>query len=69
MAWTSQGEEVLATLTWYVALLKLREEAELDHAYDKAVNPFLGEWESLKEITIVNLQVEIIYGIPLEYLC
>ena len=69
MAWTSRGEGVLATITRYVVPLKLREEAKLERVYEKAVNPFLGEWESLKGITIVNLQVGIMYGIPLEYLC
>ena len=48
MAWTSRGEEVLATLTRYIVQLKPREEAELEHAYDKAVNPSLGEWIGLK---------------------
>ena len=54
MAWTSQSEEVLATLTRYIVWLKPREEEELEHAYDKAFNPFLGEWKSLKRTTIVK---------------
>ena len=54
MAWTSQSEEVLATLTRYVVWLKPREEAELEHAYDKAVNTFPRESKSLKWTTIVK---------------
>ena len=54
MAWTSRGEEVIATLTRDVVWLKPREEAESGHVYDKAVNPFPGEWESLKRSTIVK---------------
>ena len=41
MAWTSRGEEVIATLTRYVVWLKPSEEPELEHADDKVVNPFL----------------------------
>ena len=40
MALTSPSEEALATLTRYIVWLKLREEAELEHDYDKAVNLF-----------------------------
>ena len=28
----------------------------MGHTYDKAVNPFLGEWTNFNEITFVNLQ-------------
>ena len=28
----------------------------MGHTYDKAINPFLGEWTSLNGITFVNLQ-------------
>ena len=56
MAWTSQGEEVLATLTRYVAQLSPQRKAELGHTYEKAINPFLGEWTNLNGITFVNLQ-------------
>ena len=43
MARTSQSEEAQAILTRYTVWLKPREEAKLEHAYDKAVNSFLGE--------------------------
>ena len=56
MAWTSQGEEVLGALIQYVAQLSPQKKAELGHTYDKAVNPFSGEWTSLNGITFVNLQ-------------
>ena len=56
MAWTSQGEEVIVALAWYVAQLSPQKKAELGHTYDKVVNPFLGEWTSLNGITFVNLQ-------------
>ena len=53
MAWTSQGKEILATLTWYNAQLSPQKKAELGHTYDKAINPFSGEWTNLNG---VNLQ-------------
>ena len=56
MAWASQGKEVLTTLTHYIAQLNPREKTKLRHAYDKAINPFLGEWTSLNEVTFVNLR-------------
>ena len=56
MAWASQGEEVLEALSRYVAQLNPQKKAELGHIYDKAINPFSGEWTSLDGITFVNLQ-------------
>ena len=40
MVWTSQSEEVVGTLTQYVAQAKTSKEAELEHAYVKVVNLF-----------------------------
>ena len=56
MAWASQGEEVLTALTHYVAQLNPRKKAELEHTYDKAINPFLEEWTNINEVTFVNLR-------------
>ena len=56
MAWTSQGEEVLETLTQYVVQLSPLTKAKLGHTYDKAINRFSGEWTNLNGITFVNLQ-------------
>ena len=56
MSWTSQGEEVLATLTHYVAQLSPRKKTELRHIYDKTIDPFLEEWTNLNEVTFVNLR-------------
>ena len=56
MAWASQGEEVLEALSQYVAQLNPQKKAELGHIYDRAVNPFSGEWTNLDGITFVNLQ-------------
>ena len=57
MAWMSQGEDVFAILTQYIAQLSPQKKAQLGHTYDKAaVNPFSGEWTSLDGITFVNLQ-------------
>ena len=56
MPWNSQGEEVLEALSWYATQLSPQKKAELGHTYDKAVNPFLGEWTNLNGITFVNLQ-------------
>ena len=56
MAWNSQGEEVHEALTWYVAQLSPQRKAELGHTYNRAVNPFLGEWTDFNGITFVNLQ-------------
>ena len=56
MAWTSQGEEVREALSRYVTRLDAQKKAELGHIYDKAINPFLGEWTNLDGITFVNLQ-------------
>ena len=56
MAWVAQGEEVLIALTHYVAKLNPREKTELRHTYNKAINPFLGEWTRLNEVTFVNLR-------------
>ena len=56
MAWTSQGEEMLATLTYYIAQPNQRKKEELRHTYNKAIDPFLGEWTSLNEVTFVNLR-------------
>ena len=56
MEWTSQGEEVLEALSWYVAQLNPLKKVELGHTYNKVVNPFSGEWTNLNEITFVNLQ-------------
>ena len=55
MAWTSQGDEVRETLSRYVTRLDLQKKAKLGHIYDKAVNPFSGEWTNLNGITFVNL--------------
>ena len=62
MAWASQGEEVLTALSHYVAQLNPREKAELRHTYNKAINPFLGEWKNLNEVTFVNLTNRRMYG-------
>ena len=56
MAWASQGKEVLEALSRYVAQLDPQKKAELGHIYNKAVNPFSGEWTNLDGITFVNLQ-------------
>ena len=56
MAWASQGEDVLATLTCYIAQLNPRKKTELRHIYDKAIGPFLGEWTNLNKVTFVNLR-------------
>ena len=56
MAWASQGKEVREALSRYVAQLDPQKKAELGHIYDKAVNPFSGEWTNLDGITFVNLQ-------------
>ena len=56
MAWTLQGEEVLATLTHYVAQLNPRKKAKFKHTYNKAIDPFLGEWTNLNKVTFVNLR-------------
>ena len=50
------SEEVREALSWYVAQLSPQKKVELGHTYDKAVNPFLGEWTNLNGITFVNLQ-------------
>ena len=55
MVWTSQGEEVLATLIDYIAQFNPRKKTTLRNIYDKAINPFLGEWTTLNEVTFVNL--------------
>ena len=56
MAWTSQGNEVREALSRYVTQLDPQKKAELGHIYDKAVNPFSGEWTNLDGITFVNLR-------------
>ena len=56
MAWTTQGEEVLEALAWYIAQLSPQRKAELEHTYDRAVNPFSREWTNFNGITFVNLQ-------------
>ena len=56
MSCTSQGEEVLAALTHYVAQRNPRKKTKLRHIYDKAIDPFLGEWTNLNEVTFVNLR-------------
>ena len=56
MAWTFQGKEVWEALSWYVAHLNPQRKSELGHIYDKAVNPFSGEWTNLNGITFVNLR-------------
>ena len=56
MAWTSQGEEVLAALKEYVAHLKPEEAENLSQAYNQAMTPFLGEWMTLGQITFVTLR-------------
>ena len=56
MAWTSQGEEVLATLTRYVARLDPQMQAKLGHTYNEAVNPYSGAWTNLDGITFVTLR-------------
>ena len=55
MAWTLQGDEVWQTVSRYVTQLDPQKKAELGHIYDKAVNPFSGEWTNLDGITFVNL--------------
>ena len=56
MAWTSQGEEVLAALTQYISQLNPGKKIELRHIYDRAIDPFLGEWTNLNEVIFVNLK-------------
>ena len=56
MAWNSQGEEVLEALTRYVTQLSPQRKTELGHTYDRAINPFLGEWTNFNGITFVNLR-------------
>ena len=56
MAWTLQGEEVREALSRYVTRLDAQKKAELGHIYDKAVNPFSGEWTNVNGITFVNLR-------------
>ena len=51
-----QGNEVRETLSRYVTKLDPQKKAELGHIYDKAVNPFSGEWTNLDGITFVNLR-------------
>ena len=55
MASTLQGDEVWETLSRYVTQFDPQKKAELRHIYDKAVNPFSGEWTNLDGITFVNL--------------
>ena len=52
MAWTSQGEEVLAALKEYVAHLKPEKAKDLSQAYDQAMSPFWGEWTTLGQISL-----------------
>ena len=52
----SQGEEVLAALTHYIAHFNPRKKAELRHTNDKAIDPFLGGWTNLNKFTFVNLR-------------
>ena len=56
MAWTLQGKEVREALSQYVTQLDQHKKAELGNIYDKAVNPFSGEWTNLNGITFVNLR-------------
>ena len=56
MAWTSQGEEVLATLNQYIAWLNPQMQTELGHTYDQAVNPYSRAWTNLNGITFVTLR-------------
>ena len=56
MAWILQGDEVREALSRYVTQLDQQKKAELGHIYDKAVNPFSGEWTNLEGITFVNLR-------------
>ena len=56
MVWTSHDEKVQAALTNYVAQLNLRMKIKLRHIYGRAINPFLGKWKTLNEVTFVNLR-------------
>ena len=56
MAWTSQGEEVHATMHDYTAHLTPEKKAELKDTYIKAINPFQGEWTYMNQVTFVNLR-------------
>ena len=56
MAWASQGEEVQAAPSHYAAQLNPRKKEELRHTYDKAIDPFLGEWKNLNKVTFDNLK-------------
>ena len=56
MAWTSQGEEVLAVLNEYIARLNPQMQAELGHTYNKAINPYSGAWTNLNGITFITLR-------------
>ena len=47
---------MLEALSWYVVQLDPQKKAKLGHIYNKAVNPFSGEWTNLDGITFFNLQ-------------
>ena len=56
MAWISQGEEVQAALCDYIAHRTPQKKAELKNTYDKAIDPFVGEWTNMNQVTFVNLR-------------
>ena len=56
MAWTSQGEEVRATLLDYTAHLSPKKKAKLKSIYDKAINPFWGEFMAMNQVISINLR-------------
>ena len=56
MAWTSQREEVQATLCNYNAHLTPEKNAELKNTYGKAIDPFQGEWTTMNQVIFVNLR-------------
>ena len=46
---------MITAVTHYVAQISPRKKAELRPTYDKAINPFLGEWTNLNKVTFFNL--------------
>ena len=56
MAWTSQGEEIHATLLDYTSHLSPEKKVELKSIYAKAINPFQGEWTTMNQVIFVNLR-------------
>ena len=56
MAWTSKGQKDQETLKKYATQLGSQDKIDLSTSYDKAMEPFLGSWQTYDGITFINLK-------------